>query len=105
MQDQFSRDVLQNIMRRLPDGAPGQALIAEDLCIGNRTLQRRLKEEGHSFSELLNDARLRLAKRYLRVKNLSIGETAYLLGFSDPSAFSRAFKKLSGQTATEYKSG
>ncbi|MEP5763290.1 MAG: AraC family transcriptional regulator [Halieaceae bacterium] len=105
IEERVSRDVLQSIMRRLPDGTPSQSQIASDLCIGNRTLQRRLKEEGHSFSGLMHDARLQLAKRYLKVKNLSVGETAYLLGFSDPSSFSRAFKKMTGLTASEFQSG
>jgi AraC-like DNA-binding protein len=67
-----------------------------------RTLQVYLKEEGQNFSDLLNDTRQRLAKKYLR-ENQSIEDIAYMLGFSDTSAFRKAFKKWSDLTPKEYR--
>ena len=64
------------------------------LHISNRTLQRKLKSEGTSFMDLLQDTRLQLARKYLGQRSRSVVETSYLLGFSEPSTFSRAFKPL-----------
>ncbi|PLW66699.1 AraC family transcriptional regulator [Pseudohalioglobus lutimaris] len=98
-----SRDVVDKILEHLPDGPPGQQQIAESLHVSNRTLQRKLKEEGTSFLDLLQDTRLQLAKKYLRHPNRSVVETAYLLGFSEPSTFSRAFKRWTGMAPADYR--
>jgi AraC-like DNA-binding protein len=98
-----SRSVADKIVEHLPDGPPGQQQIADALFISSRTLQRKLKEEGTSFTELLQDTRLQLARKYLRQPNRSVVETAYLLGFSEPSTFSRAFKRWTGQAPGEYR--
>jgi AraC-like DNA-binding protein len=98
-----SRDVVDRIIERLPDGPPSQQQIADSLHISNRTLQRRLREEGTSFMDLLRDTRLQLARRYLRQPSRSVVETAYMLGFSEPSTFSRAFKRWTGQAPGEYR--
>ncbi|MEH6637632.1 MAG: AraC family transcriptional regulator [Halioglobus sp.] len=101
--DSLSRLVVEKIIRRLPDGPPGQDLIAGDLFMSNRTLQRKLKEEGVNFSELLQDCRMQLAKKYLLQGNKSVVETSYTLGFAEPSAFSRAFKRWTGQSPAQYR--
>lgn len=98
-----SRDVIGIIVEKLPDGPPTQQQIADSLHISNRTLQRRLKEEGTSFMDLLQDTRLDLARSYLLQPTRSIVETSYLLGFSEPSTFSRAFKRWTGQAPTEFR--
>lgn len=98
-----ARDVVSKIVDRLPDGPPSQELIARDLSVSNRTLQRKLKEEGTSFMDLLQDTRLQLARKYLRQPSRSVVETAYLLGFSEPSTFSRAFKRWTGKAPAEYR--
>jgi AraC-like DNA-binding protein len=98
-----SREVAQKIIHRLPDGPPSQTQIADDMCMSNRTLQRKLKDEGISFSDLLQDSRMQLAKKYLRLHHRSVVEVCYLLGFSEPSAFSKAFKRWTGQTPAEYR--
>lgn len=69
-----------------------------ELGMSRATLQRRLKAEGTSFEAILDGLRQRLARRYLRKDNYSVKKTAYLLGFSDPAAFSRAFKRWTGQS-------
>jgi AraC-like DNA-binding protein len=96
---------------RLRDYLVGSALaqrpqmdaVARSLGISVRSLRRRLDEEGVSYTSLLNDARATLAKRMLDDPNRSIYETAYAMGFSDPSAFHRAFKRWTGMTPTQYR--
>ncbi len=98
-----TRDVVDKIIERLPDGAPNQQQIAALLNVSNRTLQRKLREEGTSFIDLLQDTRLQLARKYLSSPGRSVVETAYLLGFSEPSTFSRAFKRWTGQSPAQYR--
>lgn len=98
-----SREVVHRIVERLPDGPPSQQQIAEDMNVSNRTLQRKLKDEGTSFMDLLQDTRLQLARKYLRQPSRSVVETAYMLGFSEPSTFSRAFKRWTGLAPAEYR--
>lgn len=98
-----SRDVVGKIVERLQDGPPNQKQVAEALNVSNRTLQRKLKDEGTSFIDLLQDTRLQLAEKYLSQPQRSIVEIAYLLGFSEPSTFSRAFKRWTGQAPADYR--
>lgn len=98
-----SREVVERIIQHLPDGPPSQRQIAGALHMSNRTLQRKLREEGVGYLDLLQDTRLQLARKYLRSPGRSVVETAYLLGFSEPSTFSRAFKRWTGQAPAEYR--
>ena len=98
-----AREVVGKIVERLPDGPPSQKLIAAALHVSNRTLQRKLKDEGTSFIDLLQDTRLQLAQKYLAQPQRSVVEVAYLLGFSEPSTFSRAFKRWTGQAPADYR--
>jgi AraC-like DNA-binding protein len=82
---------------------PQMDTVARSLGISVRSLRRRLDEEGVSFTSLLNEARATLAKRMLDDPRRSIYETAYAMGFSDPSAFHRAFKRWTGMTPTQYR--
>jgi AraC-like DNA-binding protein len=75
-------------------------LVAKRLGVTVRSLQRRLKEEGSSFNDVREQVRKDLSRRYLD-ENLSIAEISFLLGFSEPSAFFRAFKRWTGQTPNE----
>ncbi|MFV0477328.1 MAG: AraC family transcriptional regulator [Parahaliea sp.] len=103
LQDSISREVVDKIIQFLPDGPPSQVRVADALHVSTRTLQRKLQEENTSFVELLGEARLALARKYLRNPQRSVVETAYLLGFSEPSTFSRAFKRWTGQSPVEYR--
>lgn len=80
----------------LHTGEAGMEVVAERLGVSRHTLSRRLKAEGLTFEKLLDSLRHRLALAYLGEKKVSVNETAYLLGFSDPAAFSRAFKRWTG---------
>lgn len=77
--------------------------IAQRLALSPRTLRRRLSAEGYSFQEVKNLARARRAKYYLRRTALPIAEIAYELGFSELSAFSRAFRSWVGQAPQAYR--
>jgi AraC-like DNA-binding protein len=68
------------------------------LGLSRQTLYRRLREEGVTFEELLDKLRHRLALRYLREERMSVKAASYRLGFSDPAAFSRAFKRWTGNS-------
>lgn len=98
-----SRDVVGKIVEKLADGPPNQQQIADSLNVSNRTLQRKLKSEGTSFMDLLQDTRMQLARSYLMQPTRSVVETSYLLGFSEPSTFSRAFKRWTGQAPAEFR--
>ncbi len=77
--------------------------ISRKLGISVRTLQRKLKEEGKSHQDLLDEMRSELSRRYLQEPKLAICEVAYLLGFSEPSAFHRAFRRWTGITPKEFR--
>lgn len=79
--------------------------ISRKLGISVRTLQRKLKEEGKSHQDLLDEMRSDLSKRFLQEPKLAICEVAYLLGFSEPSAFHRAFRRWTGITPKEFRKG
>jgi AraC-like DNA-binding protein len=78
--------------------------IAKRLGLTSRSLQRRLKDEGTSFNAVREDVRRQLSRRYLD-EGLSIAEISFLLGFSEPSAFFRAFKRWNGVTPHEARRG
>ena len=86
------------LVEELPTGRVTEALLAERLHVSSRTLQRRLREEGETFRTLLAKVRKRLAERYLREPDYRIIEIAFLLGFSDSSAFSRAYREWFGES-------
>jgi AraC-like DNA-binding protein len=87
----------------LRDGEPSIEHLAPRLGVSVRSLQRRLREAGTSYKQVLDQVRHDLALRYLTAGELSIGEVAFLLGFSEPSAFHRAFKRWTGSTPGEFR--
>jgi AraC-like DNA-binding protein len=66
--------------------------------MSTRTLQRRLQARGIVYAGLVDDVRRRLSDKYLADVNLSLGEIAYLLGYSESSAFNRAYRRWTGRT-------
>ena len=106
--EHFDRDhttyrVRELIVRRLPDGEPRRDCIARQLGMSERTLQRRLEDEGSSFALVVDDTRRELAEQYLSRLKLSLGEAAYLCGFSDQSSFFRACKRWFGVPPGQYR--
>ncbi|MHB9799622.1 AraC family transcriptional regulator [Pseudomonas sp. MT3] len=88
---------------QLTRGEPGRAAVASELGLSERTLQRRLAEEGSSYQQLLADTRRQLAERYLSEGNLPATDIAALLGYSEPSVFFRAFRNWTRLTPGEYR--
>jgi AraC-like DNA-binding protein len=84
------------LMPILHTGVASVDTIAGKLGLSRQTLYRKLKVEGVTFEQVLDELRHRLALHYLSGKKVSVNETAYLVGFSDPAAFSRAFKRWTG---------
>jgi AraC-like DNA-binding protein len=91
------------LMPVLHKGEASMDAIAEKLGISRQTLYRSLKEENVTFEQVLDDLRHKLALEYLRASKATVNETAYLVGFSDPAAFSRAFKRWTGKSPSEMR--
>lgn len=89
------------LMPVLHTGEAGIHGIASALGMSRQTLYRRLKAEGTSFEAVLDALRHRLALDYLGSRKISVHQAAYLVGFSDPAAFSRAFKRWTGKSPGE----
>lgn len=98
-----THQVRQVLCRLLPQGEPKREAVAQALLLSERTLQRRLQEEGTSYQQLLDDSRRELAEQYLAQPNLTLLQVSYLLGFADPSNFFRAFRRWFDTTPGEYR--
>lgn len=96
-----SRQVISRLLR---EGEPGLDPVATELHLSPRTLHRRLEAEGWNYRQLLADTRLALAKEYLIDERLSLPEIALVLGYSEQSAFNRAFKQWTGETPRRWRS-
>lgn len=95
---------VQHIIGPLLHGrTPSLEATAERLGLPDWTLRRKLREEGTTFQALLDDMRKDLALGYMRDTQMSFGEIAYVLGFSTPGAFQRAFKRWTGETPGDYR--
>jgi AraC-like DNA-binding protein len=99
----LGRRVRIQIAQALSEGVPTVADVADRLGMSNRTLQRRLSEQGHAFQDLVDEARQDLAERLLRRSDYALAEVAFLTGFAEQSTFTRAFKRWSGQTPATYR--
>jgi AraC-like DNA-binding protein len=96
---------VQRLMREnLGSGEMRIETICQKLNIGSRTLQRKLREENTSFQKLLEETQSELSKFYLRQPEIAICEISYLLGFSQSSAFHRAFRRWTGLTPKAFRS-
>ncbi|HEY6188444.1 MAG TPA: AraC family transcriptional regulator [Pyrinomonadaceae bacterium] len=99
----FVDEVRALLFEAMQGGDASLEAISRQLGTSPRTLQRKLKEEGASHQDLLDEIRRDLSKRYLREPQMAICEVAYLLGFSEPSAFHRAFRRWTGITPRAYR--
>lgn len=102
-QDQFLQQMCVVLLKAMQDGKPVAAEVAGMMGISERTLHRRLQEKTLSFKSVLLKTREQLAKQYLKEKNLTHAEIALLLGYSEQSAFSRAFRQWTGTTPLNYQ--
>jgi len=91
------------LMPVLHTGNASVELVATQMGVSRQTLYRKLKEEGLTFQQVLSSLRMKLALQYLQGNKVSVHQIAYLVGFSDPGTFSRAFKRLTGRTAREVR--
>jgi AraC-like DNA-binding protein len=98
-----SQETARRLAERLSSGEPSQASIAKQMGMSERTLQRRLADEGTTFNKLLEEARRSVALGYLADRNLAAYEVSFLLGYAEPATFFRAFKRWTGQTPQQYR--
>lgn len=91
------------LMPVLHTGEVGMESVACKLGVSRQTLFRKLKAEGVTFEEVLEELRCSIAHHHLSDGKTSVKQTAYLVGFSDPTAFSRAFKRWTGHSPTRFR--
>lgn len=91
------------LMGILHTGEASMDVVAEKLGQSRQTLYRNLKDEGVTYEQVLDELRHKLALHFLNGKRVSVNETAYLVGFSDPASFSRAFKRWTGVSPREVR--
>ena len=97
--DRFRNAIRQQLLR----GDSSTESVARALGLSLRTLHRRLKEQGWTFQGLLDAERKHVACSRLREPRLSIGEVAYMLGYSEQSSFLRAFRRWTGSSPSEFR--
>ena len=100
---ELRRQVRKLILAELAGGNPSADHIAARLQMSRRTLTRRLLQQGTSFKGLLEEVRRELAERALISEEVGIAEIAERLGFAEPAAFHRAFKRWTGMTPGQYR--
>lgn len=93
----------QVLWSRLSDGAPTLATAAAAMAVSPRTLQRRLREEGATFASALSKLRHDLAVRLLEDRTLAMYEVGFLLGYAEPTAFHRAFRRWRGMSPRRFR--
>ena len=101
--DSIAAKVRQLLVKHLDEGNVGIADSAHRLHMSAATLRRRLAEEGTTHKDLLEQIRREVALHQLHERRLSVGQIAFLLGFSSQSAFGRAFRRWVGTTPLEYR--
>jgi AraC-like DNA-binding protein len=102
-EDGLLTSVRRAIAESMRNEEPKISRVAKTLAMAPRTLQRKLKEHGVEFKSLIDDTRRRFAVSYLRDRKHTVTEIAFLLGYSEVSAFNRAFKRWTGSTPLEYR--
>lgn len=101
--DETTQRVHRLVRDRMTEGALDLSTIARDLGMSSRTLQRRLADAGVSLRSVIDEERRALAIRLIRDPKMSLVDIAYLLGFSDQTAFSRAFARWTHAPPTRYR--
>ena len=98
----FPARVYKELLRLLPTGVSCKDQVAQSLNMSTRTLYNKLEAANTTFREVLDETRRALAEAYI-LESLPIFEIAYLIGFSDTANFSRAFKKWTGKSPSEFR--
>ncbi len=101
--DDFAFKVQQFVTNLLPSGQPKIDAVAREFGMSSRTLTRRLAEFGLTYTGLLNEVRRKLALQYLKDRRISVKHVAYLLGYSDVSAFYHAFQRWTGSSPVQQR--
>jgi AraC-like DNA-binding protein len=101
--DEVHSRVEQAVERSLRGGPPRLADVARRLGMGERTLQRRLRERDLTFHDVVDQVRERLARQSVAGGDVTLTEVAFLLGYSESSAFVRAFRRWTGETPLTYR--
>ncbi len=99
----YTEQVRWHLQRRLSSGRPNLASIAEDMAVSERSLQRHLRQEGHSFQKILSETRHQIAKDYLGNTAMELSEISFLLGYEDQASFFRAFQKWENRTPSDWR--
>ena len=99
--DRVSDRVQATIIEQLASGGVSADKVAQALHVSTRTLHRQLQGEGTTFKGLLEETRRKLAATYLSDDDISLTQIAFMLGFSEPSAFTRAYRRWTGQSPSE----
>lgn len=99
----LSTRVRHSIRQQLRQGITRQDMVADDLGMTSRTLQRKLSQEGVSYQKLLDEVRQEMAEDYLRNSELAIPDIALRLGYSETTSFHRKFKAVAGMTPGEFR--
>ena len=96
--ENIAMQVRRHLAEGMAHGPTSLQAVARRLNLSERSLQRRLRDQGTCFADLIDEVRSELATRYIADERLALGEVAYLLGFADTSSFHRAFKRWKGIT-------
>ena len=99
----LSYKVCAIIARSLSEGVPNISDVARQLAMSGRTLQRKLSQQQYTFQTLVDESRRQLAERLVKETDYGFAEISYMCGFSEQSAFNRAFKRWAGQTPRSYR--
>lgn len=103
--DELARDLETLVRDALPSGIPTLGAMAQHMGMSNRTLTRRLTERDIQFRELVHKVQEQVARELLSTSANSVAEIAFQTGFSEQSAFSRAFKRWTGNSPAAYRRG
>lgn len=103
--DNIQWRVREVLTQRLAQGEPSQEEVAELLNMSARTLQRKLGEGGITYKEILDETRRVLALAYLSAQRHTVSDVTYLLGFSAGSSFTRAFRRWTGLSPSDWRAG
>jgi len=102
-QNDILAQVESKLVKFMSSGHVSKELVAAELNMSASTLKLKLAQQGTGFQEVLDNARKNLSLNYMSQSDITISEIAYLLGFTETSSFSRAFKRWTGQSPSQYQ--